>query len=192
MAGQKSKKYKVLIVDDEKKILTVAKKLLSSEGYEVLTTDNAEEALDILEERGPIAVVLSDNRMPAMRGTEFFKKIKTICPNTVRILMTAYYDSQLIEDIVNAGEVYRYLKKPLDFKLVSQTIQAGIQQYERNLEVEALGEDLLRLNHEKTELESTSASLDATINKLTRVKKFLVVSLIGMAVTFGIYQVFSA
>ena len=108
--------HKVLIVDDEEKILTVTKKLLAADGYQILTTVDVEEALDIIEDQGPISVIVSDNRMPAMRGTEFFKKIKTLCPQTARILMTAHYDAQLIDELVNNSEVYRYLKKTLNYK----------------------------------------------------------------------------
>ncbi|MFQ5450551.1 MAG: response regulator [Nitrospinaceae bacterium] len=184
-----SQKPKVLIVDDEKKILSVAKKLLSREGYELLTSVDAEEALGILEDKGPIAVVVSDNRMPSMRGTEFFKRIKTLCPETVRILMTAYYDAQLIEDVVNTGEAYRYLKKPLDFKTVQKTIEAGIHQYERNLEVKNLGLECSKLNNEKSQLENQSLKLKEKVSSLAQIKKKLIFALMLMAVGFGIFEV---
>lgn len=122
--------HKILIVDDESKILAVAKKILADERYQLFTASDVDEAMAVLDYKGPISVVLSDNHMPAMRGTEFFKKIKVLFPGTVRILMTAHYDSQLIEDVVNTGEAYRYLKKPLDFKMVKQVIEAGIERYQ--------------------------------------------------------------
>lgn len=179
--------YKVLVVDDEPKILKVATKMLTPEGYQVLTTADVEEALDILEDNGPISVVVSDNRMPTMRGTEFFKKMKTLCPDTVRILMTAHYDAQLTEDVVNTGEVYRYLKKPLDFNLVKRYILEGIDQYERNLEKIALGDDLQHLNEEKSQLEEETKQRDRAIVKLQWVKRMLVMAIFMVFCCIGLF-----
>ncbi len=183
---------KVLVIDDEKKILTVAKKLLARENYELLTSTDPEEAFEVIDNKGPIAVVVSDNRMPTMRGTEFFKKLKSTCPETVRILMTANYDAQLIEDVVNTGEVYRFLKKPLDFKVVQQTIQAGIEQYDVNMEVKAKEEKFGKLTSEKSELENKAEDLDGQIQKLSKVKKQLVFTILMVILSFGLFQGYSA
>jgi CheY-like chemotaxis protein len=179
--------HKLLVVDDEKKVLTLTKKMLAPEAYEVMTAQDVEEALDIIEEKGPFSVVLSDNRMPAMRGTEFFKKIKTLCPNTVRILMTAHYDAQLIEDVVNSGEAFRYLKKPLDFKLVKRTLQEGMEQYEKNIEVESLGSELENLNQEKKSLQAETMDRDEAIAKLHKTKKVLAVGILSIFLAGGLF-----
>jgi len=179
---------KVLIVDDEKKILSVAKKLLARENYELLLSAGPEEAFEVIDGKGPIAVVVSDNRMPTMRGTEFFKKLKTTCPETVRILMTANYDAQLIEDVVNTGEVFRFLKKPLDFKVVQQTVQAGIEQYEKNISIKAKEEDYGKLSNEKSLLQSKAEELDGKIQKLSSMKNLLIKVLIFMILGFGLFQ----
>ncbi len=185
-------KARVMIVDDEKKILTVARKMLAGQNYEVVTTGNVDEALGMLEDKGPFSVVISDNRMPSMKGTEFFKKLKAICPETVRILMTAYYDAQLIEDIVNKGEAFRYLKKPLDFKLVQKTIQAGIERYEKNLKLKALEGECGKLNQEKAELADASKQLDSKIDSLNKTRKYLVVAILVLVAGFALFEFFKA
>ena len=187
-----AEKVKVMIVDDEKKILSVARKMLAGQNYELVTTGSADEALDMLEGQGPFSVVISDNRMPNMKGTEFFKKMKTLCPETVRILMTAYYDAQLIEDVVNNGEAFRYLKKPLDFKLVLKTIQAGIDRYEKNMKLKSLEGECGKLSNEKAELETVSQELDSKIDNLHKTKKTLLISILVIMVGFGLFEFYKA
>ena len=122
------------MVDREKVVLTTAKKLLAPENYDLMLCSEVEEAFDIIGEKGPFAVVVSDNQLSDMRGTEFLTKLKAVAPDTVRILMTAHHDNQLIEDVVNTSEVFRFLKKPLDYKVVVQSIEAGIEENERRLQ----------------------------------------------------------
>ncbi len=64
------------MVDREKVVLTTAKKLLAQENYDLVLCSEVDEALDIIGEKGPFAVVVSDNQLSAMRGTEFFAKLK--------------------------------------------------------------------------------------------------------------------
>lgn len=183
---------KVLLVDTEQKVLTTAKKLLAPEVYDLVFAHNAEEAFDIIGEKGPIAVVVSDNNLVTMRGTEFLTKLKSQEPDTVRILMTGHYDSQLIEDVVNTGEVFRFLKKPLDYKVVIQTIRAGIEENERILELKAQKVEHAKLNSEKTEHESKTAQLGRTIEGLNQIKKKLVYYMIALVIAFGMFEGYSS
>jgi FixJ family two-component response regulator len=183
---------KVLMVDREKTVLTTAKKLLAPEDYDLMLASDVEEALDIISEKGPMAVVVSDNQLSSMRGTEFLTKLKTLAPDTVRILMTAHYDAQLIEDVVNTGEVFRFLKKPLDYKIVIQTIQAGIEENERILKLNAQKAEHEKLSTEKTELENETAKLDTTIQGLQQIKKKLVYAMIALVMVFGIFEGYSS
>ncbi len=183
--------HKVLILDDEEKILTVIKKMLVAEGYQILMTADVEEALDIMEEQGPITVVVSDNRMPAMRGTEFFTKIRMLCPQTIRILMTAHYDSSLIDDMVNKSQVFRYLKKPLDFRYVKEYIMDGIGHYEDTLKSEALVNDLEKSKEEKNQLIQETSQRDKDISKLQSGKKTLMMAIVGIILSGALLYGFS-
>lgn len=180
----------ILFVDDESKILAVAEKMLAGERYKLLTATDVDEAMAVLDNKGPVAVVISDNRMPTMRGTEFFMKIKTLYPDTVRVLMTAHYYSQLIEDVVNTGEAYRYLKKPLDFNLVKQVIEAGIERYKENLQEHRNAKKLALYGEENGRLMEEAEELKRKVVGLTRLRKSLVVAMavavVGIAAA-GLY-----
>ena len=166
--------HKVLVVDDEKKILVLAKKFLGKEGYQVITSADPIEALDIIENQGPIAVILTDERMPNMRGTEFLKKVKTHSPCTSRILTTGQFDRELLEKAVNDGEIFRFLKKPLDMKAVKDTITEGIEQYEEQLKPKKLAQKIKKLAQEKEKIAADTEGLADEISLLRKSKKLLI------------------
>lgn len=103
----------VLLVDDEPNILSALNRLLRREGYRVLTAGSADEALAILA-REPVDVVISDQRMPQMTGTELLARVKTLHPRTVRMILSGYSEISAVTDAINKGAVYKYLNKPWD------------------------------------------------------------------------------
>lgn len=100
----------LLIVDDETRILRSLKAVFRS-GYRVRTTTNCSEALHILKTE-QVNAIISDQRMPEMRGVDLLNRARRISPNTMRLLMTGYSDVSSILDAINQGEVYRYITKP--------------------------------------------------------------------------------
>jgi FixJ family two-component response regulator len=180
------------MVDSDSKVLTTSKKLLAREEYDLILAKDVEEAFDQISEKGPIAVVVSDNTLSTMRGTEFLTKLKSMEPDTVRILMTGHYDAQLIEDVVNTGEVFRFVKKPLDYKVVIRTIQAGIEENERILGLHARNEEHEKLATEKTEHENQTVIRDTTIEGLKQVKKKMVLAMIALVMAFGMFEGYSS
>jgi len=100
----------ILFVDDEERILS-AMKLLFKQLYDVHVTTDAAAALDMLKAKH-FHVLVSDQRMPEMNGTELLSNAKMISPNTVRILLTGYSDLAAIIGSINEGEVYRFANKP--------------------------------------------------------------------------------
>jgi eukaryotic-like serine/threonine-protein kinase len=109
-AGPLVPKARVLFVDDEERILS-ALKLLFKNLYEVHVTTDAAEALEMLKAQH-FHLLVSDQRMPNMNGTELLSKAKMVSPNTVRILLTGYSDLAAIIGSINEGEVYRFANKP--------------------------------------------------------------------------------
>lgn len=103
-------KPRVLFVDDEERILS-ALKLLFKQHYDVHVTTDAAEALVWIRETH-FHVLVSDQRMPNMNGTELLSRAKQLSPNTVRILLTGYSDLAAIIGSINEGEVYRFANKP--------------------------------------------------------------------------------
>jgi diguanylate cyclase (GGDEF)-like protein len=103
----------VLLLDDEADILRALNRTLRPDGYRILAATNADDAFKLLA-LNEVHVVVSDQRMPEVTGTEFLGKVKLMYPDTVRILLTGYADMQSVIDAINQGAVYRYFTKPWD------------------------------------------------------------------------------
>lgn len=101
---------RVLFVDDEERILS-ALRLLFKQQYEVHVATEGAQALALMAQHH-FHVIVSDQRMPTMTGTELLSKARVASPNTVRILLTGYSDLAAIVGSVNEGEVYRFASKP--------------------------------------------------------------------------------
>jgi CheY-like chemotaxis protein len=101
----------VLIVDDEASILGALKRVLHEEPYRVLTTTDPMEALHLLATHS-VQMVISDQRMPEMTGTELLLQVKMLYPDVVRVILTGYADEEAIMAAINDGQVYKFLFKP--------------------------------------------------------------------------------
>jgi PAS domain S-box-containing protein len=104
-------KPKLLYVDDERSNL-VAFRAILRDTYEVLLAENAEEAFQVLGRHDDIPLVVSDQRMPGMTGTELLEKVAAIFPETARMILTGYSDLDAVIDAVNRSRIYYYFKKP--------------------------------------------------------------------------------
>src|SRR5262245_36971929 len=102
----------VLCVDDEKPILSALTRLLQREPYELVTTDNPEEALDRIRS-GDVSLVVADYRMPGISGTSLLQVVKATSPSTVRIMLTGYPRDAWIRSAEENG-LMRVLTKPWD------------------------------------------------------------------------------
>lgn len=122
-------KPRILYVDDEEANLRALARALRKEPFELLTARSAAEALELLE-RTPVDVVVSDERMPGMSGSEFLNRVCKKYPETVRIILTGYADFDTALRAINEGEVYRFLKKPIDPTELALTLHQAIKQKE--------------------------------------------------------------
>ena len=103
-------KNRVLVVDDDAAVLDSVAALLGND-YEVLTAPGGEEGLEVLEGQR-VDVVISDYKMPGMDGLAFLVEVKKRFPDSVRVLMTAYADMNLVIRAMNEGEISRFASKP--------------------------------------------------------------------------------
>lgn len=114
MATSNSKKAKILVVDDEPDNLDLLYRTFYRE-FEVLKAESGPIALDILaREKGNVAVIISDQRMPSMSGTEFLSLTATQYPDIIRIILTGYTDVEDLVEAINTGKVFKYVTKPWD------------------------------------------------------------------------------
>lgn len=122
-------KPRVLLVDDEERILRSLGLLLRMQ-YQVFATSDGYEALEILK-REKIHVLISDQRMPIMTGSELLRQAREIAPDTIRILLTGYADADAALESVNEGEIFRYITKPWGPKelrdSIAQAAEIGIR-----------------------------------------------------------------
>ncbi|HEY9889088.1 MAG TPA: response regulator [Candidatus Obscuribacterales bacterium] len=106
-------KPRMLVVDDEPDNLDLLYRTFRRD-FNVLRAESGQRALEILSDQGEVAVIISDQRMPEMKGTEFLSKTVPEFPDTVRIILTGFTDVEDLVDAINAGQVYRYITKPWD------------------------------------------------------------------------------
>lgn len=119
---------KILFVDDEPAILHSMQRQLHKR-FNIQIATSGDEALRILKEDGPFAVIVSDMRMPNMDGIRLLKMAKNLYPDTVRILLTGYADQQTAIEAVNNGQVFRFLVKPCSPGLLIISLVLAIKQY---------------------------------------------------------------
>lgn len=120
---------KLLLVDDEVNILNALKRLLIHENFDITATDSPFEALHLVS-KAEFTVIVSDQRMPHMEGIVLLKKIKTISPIPLRILLTGYADMDVALSAINEGEVFRFLSKPWNDETLIQTLKQAAEHYE--------------------------------------------------------------
>lgn len=116
----------VLFVDDEPGITQSIKRALRKEPYEIITANSAEEALELLKQHRA-SVVVSDEKMPKVSGSEFLSAVRREYPDTVRMLFTGYASLETATRALNAGEVFRFLKKPCNEIDLAIAIRQGLQ-----------------------------------------------------------------
>ncbi len=136
---------RILVVDDEEAILETMTFTFQND-YEVLTSSDARRALELLDEKAPVAVVLSDQRMPNMSGVEFVSEVCKRHPATVRMILTGFADMQAIIDAINAGHVYAYITKPWEPDHLKQVMKQAVEHYNLTVENERLVASLSRAN----------------------------------------------
>ncbi|HEV2008416.1 MAG TPA: protein kinase [Burkholderiales bacterium] len=118
------RKGRLLVIDDEERILTALKSLFRRR-YHIFTTTDGNKALDFLT-RYKMHVIISDQRMPAMQGVELLRRSREISPHSVRILLTGYSDLAAIVGSINDGEVYRFISKPWDNRELQTIVAEGV------------------------------------------------------------------
>jgi DNA-binding NtrC family response regulator len=121
--------YRVLLVDDDPLVIEGLKRALHKETFEVLSANSADEALEILSCK-KVDVIVSDEMMPGMPGSEFLGVVCDKHPETIRIVLTGHPNLDSALRSINEGHVYRFLVKPCGGNELCITIKQAIQQRE--------------------------------------------------------------
>jgi response regulator RpfG family c-di-GMP phosphodiesterase len=119
---------RILFVDDEANVLAGYQRQLRQQ-FAVETALGGQPGLELMAQRGPYAVVVADMRMPKMDGVQFLTQVRELAPDTVRMILTGQAELQLAIDAVNAGQIFRFLTKPCPPEILTQALQAGLEQH---------------------------------------------------------------
>jgi diguanylate cyclase (GGDEF)-like protein len=103
----------LLVVDDEPGNLATLRRLLQREGYRVLTASSGQEALDLLA-LSKVRVIVADQGLPGMSGTQFMSIVRELYPDTIRIILSGITDLAAVTESVNQGELFKFMTKPWD------------------------------------------------------------------------------
>jgi len=118
----------LLVVDDEPGMRAALTRTLRRDGYSILAASSGAEALDMLATNA-VHVIISDQRMPGMCGTEFLNVVKQLYPDTMRIILSGYTDLEVVTDSVNRGAVFKFLTKPWDDELLREQVRDAFRRH---------------------------------------------------------------
>lgn len=121
----------LLLLDDEENILRALTRLLRRDGYRILAASTATAAFEMLATH-EVQVVLSDQRMPGISGTEFLSQVKEMYPETVRMVLSGYTDLNSVTEAINRGAIYKFLTKPWDDEALRTQVQEAFRRHDRN------------------------------------------------------------
>jgi CheY-like chemotaxis protein len=119
----------VLFVDDEPHLLEGIARTLRHR-FRLHTASSGEEGLQVLTREGPFAVVVSDMRMPSMNGVQFLSKVRDLCPDTVRMILSGQSDLADTIAAVNEGGIFRFLSKPCAPQVLVAAVSMGVEQHQ--------------------------------------------------------------
>ena len=128
-AGQiRTSRNTVLLVNAEPAGLTSLELLLRQDGYHILAAPSIAEGFELLAMH-QVQVVLCDQRMPAMRGTDFLDQVKDLYPDTFRIVLSCDTDPEPIMDAINRGVIHRSYTRAIDNKVLRDNIREALRRY---------------------------------------------------------------
>jgi two-component system, cell cycle response regulator len=119
----------VLLVDDDPFMLAVLGEMLAEEPYRVLSAASGEDALDLLR-REAVEVILCDQSMPGMSGTEMLSRAATLYPRTVRLMLTGQQDLAGVEAAVQSGVADAHYAKPVSARSLRERMAEALRQQE--------------------------------------------------------------
>jgi response regulator RpfG family c-di-GMP phosphodiesterase len=141
---------KVLYVDDEANLLSSFVSLMRKERCEIFTLQDSSKISDVLKEHGPFALVLSDQRMPAVDGVQVLDAVRQSSADSLRVLITGYADQNDTIRAINIGGIHSYVAKPWNDGELRRMVQEWASQYNLKSQnrwlVQSLDEENVKLN----------------------------------------------
>ena len=160
MGSQINPKPKLLVIDDEPDNLDLLFRIFYRD-FEVLRANSGLEAWELLDREGEVAVIISDQRMPIMSGTEFLSQMAVKYPDTMRIILTGYTDVEDLVEAINTCKLFKYVTKPWDEVELRAVVRQAIDTHNvlRNRTAE-----LRRTLRQQSLLNAIDSSVDSTVS----------------------------
>ena len=146
--------YTVVLVDDEKSILQSLKRCFSREPFQIVCAGSGAEGLKLIAQTPHVAVIISDQRMPEMNGSELLTRSREFAPDAIRILLTGYSDMDTTVTAMNEGGATHYIakQKPWDDAELLQTVKKSVLDYHQIINERHLQSIIEQKNAELREL----------------------------------------
>ncbi len=167
-----AKKPKLLVVDDEQDNLDLLYRTFRRE-FIVFRANGGNQALEILAKEGEMAAIISDQRMPEMKGTEFLSRTVLDFPDTMRIVLTGYTDINDLIEAINSGQVHKYITKPWEPNQLKSIVNQATESY-----------DLLKQRSDELIRSQTQNALLSVIVEITQKSNQLSDFMQSLAITF--------
>jgi len=161
MVDESEMQRTLLLVDDEKNVLSSLKRLFRRSGYNILSANSGEEGLELIA-NNPVGVIVSDQRMPEMTGVEFLSKVKESNPETIRIILSGYTELKSITEAINKGSIYKFLTKPWEDEEILTEVAKAFERYEMKIIDRWVGDEIKQVNKY---LEKENEALTRNIEK---------------------------
>jgi response regulator RpfG family c-di-GMP phosphodiesterase len=156
--------HTILFVDDEENILHSLNRLLRKEEYRILTATCGADGLEILKKH-EVHLVVTDQRMPGMSGTEFLAIVKENYPEIIRIVLSGYTEVDAITESINKGHIYKFMLKPWNDQNIKLEIKQALEQFDLMQVNKTLHEKLIEKN---AELEKINENLEMLVKERTK------------------------
>lgn len=153
----------ILLVDDERPVLSALTRALHVDGHTILAASSGSDALEILA-GNDVAVILSDHLMPAMTGAEFLAKSVNLRPDAVRITLTGSADVETAKASINDGRISHFLLKPWDDDQLRAVVREGVRHFQMQREISRLN---ALTRQQRDELEVWNRSLELKVQERT-------------------------
>lgn len=144
---------KVLLVDDEPHVVEAFKRSMRKERFQIRSAQSAAQALQLLDQE-PVDVVISDEKMPGMSGSQLLAAIAVRFPDTIRIMLTGHASLELAMKAINEGQIYRFMIKPVSEPELALTIRQALEHRQLLRQVASLKETVHKQSMMLKDLES--------------------------------------
>jgi diguanylate cyclase (GGDEF)-like protein len=118
----------LLIVEEDAMTMSALQRSLRAQGYHILCANDGRAGLELLAMH-PVQVIVCSQRMAKTTGDDFLTVVAKMYPDTMRIVLSGYTELQSVIDVINRGEVYRFLTKPWDDDLLRENIKEAFRRH---------------------------------------------------------------